>query len=187
MIDSFFPTLIYRNNLGPLANNEALYKKALEVRKMKNPVVIWDSGVYNSLASIDIRDDPLVRDLITMCKLCVHQYMTEIKGINYKDIECTDCWFNVYEKGDYQEIHAHIESHISAVYYVRVPPKSGDIIFTNPTHLTAAMPIEDNGSARYTPGNSDILVFKSNLAHRVSRSQSDELRVSVALNFLLIK
>lgn len=186
MIEAWFPTLIYRNNLGPLVNNEELYKKALELKKSK-PGHVWDSGVYNSLDAVDIRNDPYVKDLITVIKTHAQQFLSEIGAKKYKGIECRDCWFNVYEKGDYQEIHTHANSHLSVVYYVRVPPESGQIIFSNPTYLTESMPIDDsNGSTRYTPNDSDVLIFKSNLAHRVSRSQSSELRVSVALNFLLI-
>lgn len=184
MIEAWFPTLIYKTNLGPLINNEELYKKALELKK-GNPGHKWDSGVYNSLDAVDIRNDPYIKELVTVAKAHAHQFMTEIRGKKYNTIECRDCWINVYEKGDYQEIHTHANSHLSLVYYVKVPPNSGQIIFSNPTYLTESMPIDDNGSVRYTPEESDILIFKSSLAHRVSRSQSDQLRVSVALNFLL--
>lgn len=185
MIEAWFPTLIYRNNLGPVMNNEALYKKALELKKSK-PGHNWDSGVYNSLDAVDIRNDPHVKEFITVAKSHAHQFLTEIGGKKYKGIECRDCWFNVYEKGDYQEIHTHANSHLSVVYYISVPENSGQIIFSNPTYFSESMPIDDNsGSTRYTPGDSDILIFKSNLAHRVSRSQSVQLRVSLALNFLL--
>jgi len=64
MIEAWFPTLIYRNNLGPVMNNEALYKKALELKKSK-PGHNWDSGVYNSLDAVDIRNDPYVKEFIT--------------------------------------------------------------------------------------------------------------------------
>lgn len=185
MIDRFFPTFLYRANLGPLVNNEYIYKKALQLKSENKTGHSWDSGVYNSLDSVNIQSDPWIDKLITMTQVHIHQFLSEIKSKSYSQIECRDCWVNVYEKGDYQEIHTHANSHISVVYYVKVPQNSGQIIFSNPTYLTDSLPIEDNESVRYTPAESDILVFRSSVPHRVSRNTSDDIRVSVALNFLL--
>lgn len=186
MIEAWFPTLIYKDNLGPLVDNQALYKKAVELKQNTPKSREWDA--YSTLAAVNIMDDLLILDLISKCKVHVLNFVRELGANEFKTVRCSECWFNLYEKNDYQEIHTHMNSHISLVYYVRVPPGSGNIVFTSPTYLTDLFRTSctrDDTTASYTPSESDVMIFKSNVAHRVTPNKTDNHRVSVAMNFIL--
>ena len=186
MIEVWFPTLIYKENLGPLVDNQELYKKALELKQSTPKARDWDA--YSTLAAVNIRDDPLILDLISKCKVHVLNFVRELGANEFKSVRCSECWFNLYEKNDYQEVHTHMNSHISLVYYVKVPTDSGNIVFNSPTYLTDLFRpsfTRDVTTATYTPGESDVMIFKSNVAHRVTPNKTDEHRVSIAMNFIL--
>lgn len=188
MIEVWFPTLIYKDNLGPLVDNRLLYSKAIELKSKCPRKHQWDSEMYNSLDVADIRDDPVVKDLIEKCKVHVLNFVRELGVEEFTQINCKDCWFNVYEKGDYQEVHVHTDSHFSLVYYVRVPPDSGDVVFMSPTYLTDAMRLKTKmpETVTHKTQDSDVLIFKSNTSHRVTQSKNQERRVSIAMNFIVV-
>ena len=69
--------------------------------------------------------------------------------------------------------HSHRPADISAVVYLKVPPKAGHIVF---------WPTKDY---RYTipPHKGRFLLFPSWIDHHVTRNLSEEPRVSVSINF----
>lgn len=184
MIDVLFPTLVYSENIGTTLDNNILYKKALDIRNI-SPKSSKDFNVYNTLDIADIRSDPDISKLVTICKDHVKNFADKM-GAQYSNIFVRDCWLNVYDENDFQEIHTHIYSHISLVYYVKVPENSGDLFILAPDYLTNTAPIRCSvNSVKYMPTESDIIIFKSNVPHRVSPNKSKEHRVSIAMNFIL--
>ena len=190
MINAHFPTLVYNEHLHPLVNNKLLYEFALSIESKYPP--LKNFGVYNSLDAIDISDNDLIKELILITKVHVAKFLSEIKVEEYSEITCKDVWINVSNEGDQQETHIHPKSHLSAVYYISAPENSGDLIFYSPTHHVNMFPIryaKDSEAGmqiiNYTPRESLIMIFGSNLQHRVSRNMSKGKRVSVAMNFVL--
>jgi uncharacterized protein (TIGR02466 family) len=192
MIDAHFPTLIYHVPIPTLVDNEALLTLALELEKNVKKTMSWDSNIYTSLGSIDLRANPFICELLTVTRTHVLHFMHHLKIERAREIVCSSVWANVYNKGDYQEIHSHPNHHFSAVYYVKVPENSGSLVFTSPTYLTEAMPphvaidspIEKTVS--YTPQENDLFIFQSISPHRVTMNQVDEKRVSIAMNFNIL-
>lgn len=182
MIEALFPTLLCRENLGALIDNNYLYQKSLEMKKDVKEKHLWDS-VYNTLGTIDITLDLEVRRLVEVCKYIVMNFSREF-GYKNPKVECIDCWFNVYEHGDYQEDHIHGKSHFSLVYYVKVPENSGSIVFTSCDGVNDTFSLALN-IVDYTvvPCESEVILFRSNLHHRVHKNRSNEHRVSIAMNF----
>ena len=80
-------------------------------------------------------------------------------------------WFNCGEAGDEYRWHDHCPYKYAAVLYVQVPENSGGIEFRK---------YEEYQTFQPTAG--DFIQFAGNLAHRVQRNMSADLRISIAFN-----
>jgi hypothetical protein len=84
-----------------------------------------------------------------------------------------DFWFNINGPGNFNNPHIHTSTGWAAVYYLQVPPSSGDIIF----HTS------ETERYNFTPKENQLIVFPSNLRHEVAVNLSNQDRISVAFNF----
>ena len=82
-------------------------------------------------------------------------------------------WFNVMGSGDRTTLHRHDDDDelLSAVYYVKVPENSGNLILEKKPMRTVV-----------TPQESMFVFFPPNMPHEVSENLSDENRVSLGIN-----
>lgn len=85
----------------------------------------------------------------------------------------TGFWFNLMRPGDVTTRHTHDEDDelLSAVYYLSVPPASGDLILYPPA-----------GPVRITPREGQLVLFSPSLAHEVGENRSTEMRLSIGMN-----
>jgi len=68
--------------------------------------------------------------------------------------------------------HRHVESPLSWVYYVKIPKKSGDLVFS----------FFDRFICPIAPEEGVLLLFPGWMHHSVSKNKSNELRISMAGN-----
>lgn len=82
-------------------------------------------------------------------------------------------WFNAMKPGQRTLPHHHDENDelLSAVYYIRVPDNSGDLIL----HLAGDRII-------VRPQEGKLVLFSPELLHEVTPNRSAEMRLSVAIN-----
>ena len=83
-------------------------------------------------------------------------------------------WYNIYGKNQEAEVHTHAGHSFSLVHYLQYEKGShSPIVFVNSyTKEEASINIEDG----------DIIMFKSDIFHRVGSNHSDKNRISIALN-----
>ncbi len=83
-------------------------------------------------------------------------------------------WFNAMPPGAITTRHNHDDSDelLSAVYYVHVPLNSGDLILYDAEPAT-----------RITPVAGQLIFFPPGIDHEVTRNNSIEERLSIAINF----
>jgi len=185
-----FMEILYRDTLPQFKEKHLeYYSKAIELKETCVSVSNWRSDTYNTLNAYDLRDDALFKDLISDITKEVIFFSKQF-GVVSEDIDCTAAWINISEPGNYQEYHLHTNNHFSAVYYLKVPLKSGDIVFRSAACQTDMypLPIKTIEMANYktftvSPEESELLIFRSNLMHMVEKNKSDDTRVSIALNF----
>jgi hypothetical protein len=82
-------------------------------------------------------------------------------------------WFNAMEAGHRTAPHHHDENDelLSAVYYIRVPENSGDLI------------LYDNGrKIRIQPQEGKMVMFAPGVMHEVTAHHGSGLRLAVAMN-----
>lgn len=198
MIQAWFPTLIFEESLKDFAqHNQYLANKARALKTQFNSNVNtnWACDTFNTLNTYDPKqdNDQIINNFIATCKQHVLNFSREY-GIKkeLQDLDCHDFWFNVAMPGNYQELHQHSNSHFSAVYYVSAEKGAGDITFKSAEHFTDMfnLPIDDKDLTRasckacsYTPINSTLLIFRSNLSHEVRKNLSGSDRISISMNF----
>lgn len=83
-------------------------------------------------------------------------------------------WLNAQGPGQSTTPHNHDENDelLSGVYYVQVPPDSGDLLL-----------LDGWLNVRVTPAPGLMLFFPPQLVHQVETNRSGELRLSLAFNF----
>jgi uncharacterized protein (TIGR02466 family) len=198
MIEQWFPTLIYSDTLEEFRdNNQHFAEKAYEIRTANGdqPGTTWNCDTYNTLGKFNykIANDGQINRLVNLCKSKVLEFSKEY-GVskNIEDIHCDDLWFNISSRGNYQEYHQHSDSHFSLVYYVKAEKNCGNILFRNIESFAdmCQLPIDSNNytaasykTCFYTPKESMILIFRSNLLHMVEKNNSDSDRITIAMNF----
>ena len=82
-------------------------------------------------------------------------------------------WFNAMEAGQRTTLHHHDENDelFSAVYYIRVPGNSGDLILH-----------DGDRQVRIQPQEGKLVMFAPELLHEVTAHLGSGLRLSVAIN-----
>lgn len=82
-------------------------------------------------------------------------------------------WFNAMGPGQRTAPHHHDENDelLSAVYYIRVPENSGDLILH-----------DADKSIRVRPQEGKLVLFAPAVVHEVTTNLSSEMRLSVAMN-----
>ncbi|MCF6199890.1 MAG: 2OG-Fe(II) oxygenase family protein [Hyphomicrobiaceae bacterium] len=87
-------------------------------------------------------------------------------------------WFNHMQPGHITGLHTHDDDNelLSAVYYLKVPPHSGDLILHTPPQNTSGQKI-------IRPKAGEAIFFDPALPHEVTQNNSNETRLSLALNF----
>lgn len=82
-------------------------------------------------------------------------------------------WFNAMGTGHRTVPHHHDENDelLSAVYYIRVPDNSGDLILH-----------DDGKEIVVRPQAGKLVMFAPNVVHEVTVNLSAEMRLSVAVN-----
>ena len=118
--DNLFPTIIGVSNYSDHNKQE---KKVVNHLKKISKTVKSGGGnwiaknTYNTLNTYDILNDDVLKPINQFVFNSVKNYVTKLE-VSYENknynVVCVNGWFNIYNKGDYQEYHNHTENTISA-------------------------------------------------------------------------
>ena len=188
-----FAEIIAVENLTEFSNdNFSFYNKSIQIKKSVKPSMKWHSDTYNTInTSYDVKNDKLFQPLVKTIQNKTTEFANEF-GVSNKKIVCESSWLNISEPNNFQEYHNHGMSHFSAVYYVKTPKNSGNLIFKSHSAWNNMFPFKVNDMklpAHETfyiePSECLLVIFKSNLFHMVESNKSNENRISIALNFVI--
>ncbi len=117
---------------------------------------------------VDKEDIPQIQSLIDEVRQQAALYL----GVKPERLRA-GFWFNVMDPGQVTAPHHHDENDelLSAVYYLRVPEDSGELVL-----------YEGDREVRIAPQEGKLVLFPPSLMHEVTRNNSTELRLSVAFN-----
>ncbi len=192
ILNKYFPTII-GTAINPNHNSvrEDIIKKCHD---LKNNVASggenWISNsTYNTIGTHDVFSEPMFSPINDFVIQEVKQYceLLDIRKdfINYKPI---DSWFNIYDKGDYQEFHHHNNSVLSVVYFLKTSKNSAKIHFKNP-YIDMKAPLYNQYTSDtferiyFEPVEGLMLIFRGHLEHCVEKQIDEENRISIAYNF----
>ena len=165
--------------------NKNIYHSKLDIniaKKASNIILDHQNKFNQNTWNCQVRTSKAIYDNILNLKELHELKINTISHIenymhlnnNFIDGYIHESWINIYEKNFYQEFHTH-ENFVNKYY-------SGVIYLTNDNSE-----IEFDVSFRKTikPEFSDILIFPDNYPHRVSPNLNENLRISLAFNYLL--
>ena len=199
----FLPLSVYVTNLG-LSDVERQQivddiDQSQKDNVTKDSISSWTGDLHGHH---ELHSSPVYNRLFSLLGEQIRQYVLGLKiDEKYFDFYFTRSWGTKQTINRKIEYHRHLQSHISAVYYARVPDNSGDFYVATDDHQNEIIPglfREDNyakGVVKYgcqftmaeLPIEVDddmLLLFPSKTAHRTGVSQTKEPRYSVAIDIM---
>ena len=207
-LSHFFPLSVYKTKLG-LGKS---YREQLihEVKNdfssknfdHKNNKNAWTGDLYGFEF---LHERNLFEDLFRDISKYVEFYCRKLNiSENIFDFYYTRSWATVaYEQQDI-EMHQHMQSHISAVYYLNVPKDSGNLLLEpfrgdNQNEFIPGLLRSRNfrdglikTSLYLSPGASinvetdDIIIFPSKTRHGTEKSKCQESRMSISADIVAV-
>jgi len=196
-LNHIFSSFYSQTNLNETVDVSVLEKGAYACRKQDKGISNsnqggWHSSLYNSLGP-NIKQD-LIQEINNQLRVVSKEF-----GITNAEVSVSWFWFNINGKKDFNKLHSHQTSIFSGVYYVKVPPNSGRLVFDAP-HMELMVSYlnywhlecqgfnefnSNNWSVAPSPG--DLVIFPSWLPHYVEPNASDEDRISISFNTQVIR
>jgi len=189
-INLWFPTAIYtEKNILTEEEHKDLTEHVDKIKKdIPSGGTEWFGSIYTTFETYDIVNDEKFSTLVDRVSYHVHEYARQHNS--QETYNCNEAWFNESIEHQFQEFHTHANHIISAVYYLKTPEGSGDIVFRDPKP-TDMYPIknitEQNdltfGATSYKPDENSLIIFRSYLPHMVKPGKNKTGRISVAFNY----
>ena len=105
------------------------------------------------------------------------------------NIRITQMWAIINKKNDFNVIHTHPNTYLSAAYYVKAPKNCGKFIVENPNIAKrhSFPPIAQRNELNLVLNGLDInegdlLLFPGYLPHKVGKNEADEDRIVISFN-----
>jgi hypothetical protein len=109
------------------------------------------------------------------------------------DLCFINSWINYTKKYEINTPHGHSFVSLIGVYYIKTNEKSGDLLLHDPRGVanmflnseidTSGNLVDGRAYFRFKPKIGDLILFPSYLMHSVEPNMSDEIRISLAINF----
>ena len=148
--------------------NASLYERFLELSGTDR---IRQSHHFGGRFENIYMDEADIPEIATVLNV-VRQQAGQLLGIPAESLKA-GFWFNAMEAGHRTTLHHHDENDelLSAVYYIRVPDNSGDLILHDGDRKVSIQPQEGK-----------LVMFAPNVLHEVAANLGTGLRLSVAMN-----
>lgn len=183
-----FPTSVWAYERKSSKDLNQRLIAAIEELRAAMPSVSPDSGTWQSVG--DLHERPPFQDFMEMV-IDAASGVFEFLRIRSEGIIVTNCWANVNSRGHAHHRHSHPNNLLSGVYYAKIPPDSGKIVFIDPRPQANVM---IPAVSEYTPQNSAkhtfevaegrLLLFPSWLEHYVEAHGAQVERISIAFNLV---
>ena len=192
MKEHLFPTIIYAKEL-PNANelNPYLEKHIIEWSNRDKGVSKTNVSGWHSQTDMNHKKEyePLIKELFQMQNEIIEEERLDIKA------KLGNMWANINPPGGYNNSHIHPNSLFSGVYYIKAQPNSGRLSVMDPrpgvqqfmpTRKKGKLPRELWRETLYEPVPGRLIMFPSWLWHKVEPNQSNDIRISVSFNFIML-
>ena len=198
---ALFPIHIFQNNIreNPILQDE-IFKMIEDVNAkgiLRIPIG-WTTDKLSTSFHYNTLNEQLFNDRV------MSEYVRYVKKFFDKPVEFDfeNVWFNRYERGEWQEEHAHTGEHVfqfpssfSCIHFLKFDPEVHQPpVFTDPYEEIRFSSFEMDSNRytnRYSPNvrEGDILMFPSYLRHYVPKGidTPGNPRISIAFNIKVTK
>jgi uncharacterized protein (TIGR02466 family) len=178
-INPLFPTAVASFKLGREFTAEEFF-------------FVDNQPVYNNMGNTTSNNryvfkDEALANLNAFAESCVEKYFREVYAPkNDVKLRVTQSWLNYTKEGQHHHKHAHPNSLISGVLYLKADAEKDKIYFFKESYEQIKLPTEQfnlfNSTSWWIPvAAGDLVLFPSSLTHSVETVQGDE-RISLAFN-----
>lgn len=118
----------------------------------------------------------------------ISKYLNTIYAPKNKvSLRVTQSWFNYSKPGEWHHKHAHPNSFVSGVLYMKAAKDSDKIYFYNELYQQLSIPTDNynvyNSPSWWLPVETGkLMIFPSSLTHSVEPVKADDTRISLAFN-----
>ena len=189
---SFFPQPVFKYKVDNFKEyNEKLSKYIYDLNKDdKDGILRSNRGGWHS-KPFNLKDTSSIQ----------HKFLLEttkhvfdcIKTLGWKlepnKVICTEMWAIINKKDDFNIIHTHPNSYLSAAYYVKAPKDCGQFTIENPhsisRHSYPALEKKTEFNLKVEKieiEEGDLLLFPAYLPHGVQENKSNEDRIVISFN-----
>ena len=189
-IDVTFPTRMAKFKIS---NNDELKEMYLdriiqsyENEEYKIPEGWFTKSICTSHALLNDFQEQIVRPVPEVYMECLNECIAEEWNGNVY------LWHNVIKNGEYQEVHNHLPSFLSAIHFLQFDKNEHDLpVFLDPgrgaKYPRHTLDTYLGGDPLFLPDveEGDIIVFPSYLDHFVSGGKYNNYRVTVSFNLTL--
>lgn len=179
ILHNLFPTPVAKFTLGrDFTAEEQVFVAAQPTHKNMGNTTSNDRYV--------LRHDTFA-NLMSFVQASVDEYVKAIYAPKEAvSLRVTQSWLNYTKPGEFHHKHAHSNSFISGVLYMKALRESDKIYFYNDAYRPIDLPTDNwnlynSKSWWFEVGTGDLMLFPSSLTHSVEPVQGDE-RISLAFN-----
>jgi len=185
LIDHIFGKVIYSTHIDidteAIIDNLGIPRKSTKQRAMKD----YPDSPKETLYVLERPEFKYLKEAVIEK---IYEYTKDVMKWPC-DFEITTSWFNEIEPGDGSHSHCHTNALISGVVYLRANPDSGNITFTDWSYkqirpIPTEHWIHNAQQWTYVPENKMMLIFPSDLWHKIEENKSNENRYSLAFNVM---
>ncbi len=196
---NLFGPQIFKFKVNNREKVKELYHKKLQRLHWRRKYVPqkWLCDVNTSFGKklpTHINWSPLEQEYMRITKDFLMGYPVQCHGFMIKDM-----WYNIYDKGQYQERHSHQaqKTNFSAIHFLKFDQTQHPFTrFHNYHPYYASMKSKETLFSLQSSGQNtfysdlynvgveegDLIIFPSELEHSVPRNESNELRMTIAFN-----
>jgi uncharacterized protein (TIGR02466 family) len=176
---SYYHNSIYKFNAKP-----EMYAEAFKAIKL----IDLQRNQYNSYSRIyDLYNHEGFKDIHLWFLDCIQEAKSDIAFLEVENLVITQSWANKSTKGESHHLHSHGNSFMSGVFYFTSakPGEGGETeFFTNNIPIWYKSPFLSRHDDVITvrPEAGALILFPSNLLHKVLVHESDTPRYTIAFN-----
>ena len=189
---SFFPQPVFKYKVDNFKEyNEKLSKYIYDLNKDdKDGILRSNRGGWHS-KPFNLKDTSSIQHkfLLETTKYVFDCIKTLGWRLEPNKVICTEMWAIINKKDDFNIIHTHPNSYLSAAYYVKAPKDCGQFTIENPHSISRhSYPALERKTEfnlkveRIEIEEGDLLLFPAYLPHGVQENKSNEDRIVISFN-----
>ena len=179
--DYIFPSFVYSMKLEDV-DNSCIIKDCFDIKNKTESVLMSNNGGWQSPV-LEEKTKTLSLKILEQKTTKAVQFVLESERVCGLKVE-PYYWININNTDNYNVLHNHVGTFISAVYYPFIPEDCISNLTFQRTDGGSYFDVHREDSSFVIPCKTNrLVVFSPHLFHYVSPNNSKKDRISIAFNF----